>query len=507
MSRSSVKFRFLSSVLGNILRGGLNFVSVLLIARGLGAENYGEFAFLLASFTAIRALLDMGMSGAFFTFLSQKKRNLQFILIYLVWQVFIFSIPFLIIGWAFPKEWIDLIWLDLNKNYILLAFAAVFMKEQVWQALIFIGEAKRLTERVQVLNVSISATHLLLVIIAWQTNRLSVGLIFGLIILEYLIFLPIAWRVFFVKELENGEWDGWDVLKEYSVYCAPLFLLSCMSFGSNILDRWFLQYFGGSREQAFYSIGSQFSTICLLLTASMLRIFWKEISEALEKNNLELVQALYIKTCRILFVSTVLFSGFIIPWSRDITQVSLGPEYIDGAVALAIMLLYPIHQSLGQVSTTMLMASSNTKTRLFIGCVSMGVSIPVSYFVQASPDALVPGFGLGAVGMAWKMVLLNVIWANLTVWLIARRYGWKFDWAYQVVSLVAFLSLGWFSFEFISDFDFIVSLGLIIKASVTLLLYSVLSGLIILALPWILGMTREELLSNISYTLRLSWIK
>jgi O-antigen/teichoic acid export membrane protein len=154
-----VKFRFLSSVLGNILRGGLSFVSVLLIARGLGAENYGELAFLLASFTAIRALLDMGMSGAFFTFLSQKKRNFQFILIYLVSQVFIFSIPFLIIGWVFPKEWIDLIWVGSNKNYILLAFAAVFMKEQVWQALIFIGEAKRLTERVQVLNVSISAAH------------------------------------------------------------------------------------------------------------------------------------------------------------------------------------------------------------------------------------------------------------------------------------------------------------------------------------------------------------
>jgi hypothetical protein len=63
--------------------------------------------------------------------------------------------------------------------------------------------------------------------------------------------------------------------------------------------------------------------------------------------------------------------------------------------------------------------------------------------------------------------------------------------------------LGWFSFEFISEFDFIVSLGLIIRASVTLLLYTVLSGLIVLALPWVLGMTRDELKSNITYVLGL----
>ena len=178
-------------------------------------------------------------------------------------------------------------------------------------------------------------------------------------------------------------------------------------------------------------------------------------------------------------------------------QVVLGPSYTEGTLAVAIMFMYPIHQSLGQVSTTMLMASSKTKTRLLIGCISMGVSIPVSYFVQASPDALVPGFGLGAMGMAWKMVLLNVIWANLTVWLVSRSYKWKFDWIYQVVSVVGFLSLGWISFELAMGLGSLVFTDLWIKACIALLIYSVFSGLLIWALPWLLGMTRYELKSNI----------
>ena len=504
---SSVKIRIFTSVMGNILRGGLNFFSILVIARGLGPESYGEFAFLLGSFSAIRALLDMGTTSAFFTFMSQKPRNIQFVLIYLTWQLFLFSLSLLIIGLVFPDNWIDWIWVGSDKSTVLLVFIAVFLQQQTWQSMINIGESKRLTVRVHALNVSISGVHMLLVAIFWKTMGLTVELVFGLVILEYLLVFPFAWRVLYLRDLESGEWDGRGVLQEYRSYCVPLISLSCLSFVITISDRWFLQNFGGSREQAFYSIGNQFSVICLLLTTSILKIFWKEISVMFENNTLERTHTFYRKTCQISFVSTVLISGFLIPWSEEITRIFLGPTYADGAIALAIMFLFPIHQSLGQVCATMLMASSNTKTRLFIACITMGVSVPVSYFVQASPDALVPGFGLGAVGMAWKIVLLNVIWANLAVWLIARRYGWKFDWAYQVVSLVAFLSLSWFSFEFISGFDFIVSLGLIIKASVTLLLYSVLSGLIILAWPWILGMTREELLSNISYTLRLSWTK
>ena len=501
MPKSSVKFRFFISVFGNVLRGVLNGASVLIIARALGAENYGELAFLLASFAAIKALLDMGTSSAFFTFLSQKTRNIQFILIFLFWQIIQFVFPLFVIGWIFPSEWVEIIWVGSKNHNILLAFMAVFFREQAWQTMVHIGESIRLTERVQILNVSISAAHLLLMVGVWQTMGLSIELVCGLVILEYLIVLPIAWRVLHVQEFESGEWNKWGVLKEYRTYCMPLIPLGWISFGSLISDRWFLQYFGGAKEQAYFSIGQQFSIICLLLTTSMLRIFWKEISEALEQKNLDRVEVIYRKTSRSFFIATVIFSGFVIPWSRDVTELFLGSSYIGGFVALAVMFLYPIHQSLGQISTTLLMASGKTKTRLIIGSISVSVSIPVSYFVQASPDALVPGFGLGAVGMAWKMVLLNTIWANLTCWLVSKHYNWKFDWVFQVVGLVAFLFLGWFSFEAINAVDGIASLGLTLKFIATLLLYLTLSGLVIWILPWLIAMTREELKSNIYFVL------
>ena len=62
-----------------------------------------------------------------------------------------------------------------------------------------------------------------------------------------------------------------------------------MAFIYIFTDRWLLQYYSGSVEQAYYSVAAQFAAIALIFTTSILRIFWKEISEAQEKGNNEVV--------------------------------------------------------------------------------------------------------------------------------------------------------------------------------------------------------------------------
>ena len=71
---TSVKLRLVVSVGSNALRALISFFTGLLIARALNPAGYGDLMFLLGSFVAIRSLLDMGSSSAFFTFLSQRSR-------------------------------------------------------------------------------------------------------------------------------------------------------------------------------------------------------------------------------------------------------------------------------------------------------------------------------------------------------------------------------------------------------------------------------------------------
>ncbi len=73
LSSQRISSRFAASLIGNITRLGLSFLSGLIVARGLGPEDFGNFSFLLTSFIAIKQLLNMGTSQAFYTFISKKN--------------------------------------------------------------------------------------------------------------------------------------------------------------------------------------------------------------------------------------------------------------------------------------------------------------------------------------------------------------------------------------------------------------------------------------------------
>ena len=68
----SVGKRLVFSVLLNTVRSIIIFITGMILARGLGPEQYGLFSFLLASFAAIITLFDMGSSSAFFSFISSE---------------------------------------------------------------------------------------------------------------------------------------------------------------------------------------------------------------------------------------------------------------------------------------------------------------------------------------------------------------------------------------------------------------------------------------------------
>jgi O-antigen/teichoic acid export membrane protein len=69
-------------------RAAISLIAGLLVARGLGPSDYGNLAYLLGSFWAIRALLDMGSGSAFYTFIAQRHRGRLFYLVYFCWLGF-----------------------------------------------------------------------------------------------------------------------------------------------------------------------------------------------------------------------------------------------------------------------------------------------------------------------------------------------------------------------------------------------------------------------------------
>ncbi len=438
--------RFGATLAANLLRAGLSLLTGVMLARGLGASGLGDLFFLLGSFTAVNQFIDLGSSTAFYTFLSHRRRGRTFFALYFGWLAVQFLVTSGIVMNVLSALLVDRIWVGHQRAVIWLAFGASFVTTQVWGVVSQLGEARRKTVAVQTVAVLQAALHAVLVALGVRGGWLTVPLVMWLLIGEYLLLIAVIAPLLVRENLTASPaapetLSG--VLREFVQYCRPLVAYATVSCLYLFTDRWLLQRFGGAQQQGFFAIGQQFAAISLIATASILRIFWKEIAEAYERHDHQRIKRLYETTSRGLYVVGAWMSGWLIPYSREILLWTVGPAYEAAWPVLALMLLYPVHQSMGQVRGAYFYATRATTDYTRIGLIMMGLSILVTYVCLAPPSARWPGLGWGAVGLAAKMVGLQIIGVSLQARVIARTWGFAHDHGRELSVLALWCGLGW----------------------------------------------------------------
>lgn len=500
MSHSySVKLRLLISVGVNILRAGVGFLTGLLIARTLDSDGYGDFMFLLGSFMAIRSLLDMGSSSAFFTFLSKRERGSRFYLFYFTWLAFQFIVMLVLVGLILPASVIDRIWLGHNREVVLLAFVAAFMQQQIWQTVMQIGEARRETVKVQFINLAVAVAYLSVICLVVVFGLLSIKKILLIIIGQYIVAAIVAHKI--LRKAVGGslveQQSLRQILREYWQYCNPLVFLALVSFLYDFANKWMLQKFGGATEQGYFQIANQFAAVSILVTTSILNVFWKEIAYSWEINDSKAMSKLYCRVNRGALMLGACASGLLLPWTEEIVHIFLGPSFIEAWPVLAIMLLYPIHQSMGQIGGTMMLATGQTNRFMFVSVATMLIAIPTMYFVLApSKNMLLPGLEMGAFGMALQVVVLGIASVNIQAWVLARYGGWRYDWAFQALGIPLMIGLGFLAKTLILFFCTVTSFSLsnlVIPVILYTFVYISLVAWTLWQLPWLIGSDRREL--------------
>ena len=470
-------------------RALISFLTGMLLARWVGPEVYGKMAFLLGTFVAIRQLLDMGVSSAFFTFMSQRSRDRQFVWAFFAWLSLQFFIPLCVIGLIFPVKWIDSIWQGEGRVVVLLAFSAVFMQHSVWPAVQQAGESQRRTILVQTVGVLVMAGHFLAMLILWIWSFLGLYSIFIAITLEYLLAAIVVLRNFPYAPKNKGNTIK-KLLRKYFRYCAPLIPFAWVSFVYQFVDRWMLQKYGGSFEQAYYAVAAQVAGVALIATSSILRIFWKEVAEAHYAGDNEKTGRLYQRVSRLLFFVGSLTAGFLIPWANELIRTILGEAYISGSLTLTIMFLYPVHQSMGQIGLTMLIATERVTLRVVSGIIFMLLGMIATYFILASAE--IPGLGLASEGLAIKMVVMQIIEVNIIAFLIARIWKWRFDWLFQPINLLGCLGAGWVARKSLLYFV-PPDLTWISQITIAGVFYCGMIAAYLYLMPWVAGFSRNEL--------------
>jgi len=479
LNSKSISARFSVSLVAGVLRAVIAFSTAMLLARWLGPDQYGRIVFLVATHAAVRQFFDMGTSSAYFTFLSQRTRSRYFVLVFWGWLLIQLIVLVLLVAFIMPQELFSKMWLDEKRDLVLLALISSFMQGSVWQAAAQLGEAIRETSRVQLAGLAALLTHLLLITAAWLFNALTINFIFMLVTLEWTLASIYIYKLHHTKidsssSKKPAAENFVSIFNEYKYYCIPLIPLAWLGAAHDFADRWMLQTWSGSKEQAYFGVAVQISGISLLVTTAILRIFWKEIAEAHQAGNFNKVGALYSKLLRMLFFFGAFLSAGMIPWSSDILFLTAGEAYLDGSFTFALMLIYPIHQCLGQVTNTLFYATSNTKMLFWINSAFLILGMLLTYIILAPKDALIPGLNLSSAGLAGKLLFMQLIFVNLAYWLISRKYDWPLQFLYQfvilVVCLVASFTVYWFVLKVFYFLPILVQLSLFLGFYILLII-------------------------------------
>lgn len=481
------------------MRAAVGMLTGLMIARGLNPHGYGELTYLLGSFVAIRALLDLGSSNAFFTFISQQPRDRRFYVLYFAWLALQLALSLALVAAILPQALLDRIWLGQPRSAIVLALLAAFMQQQVWLTVTQIAEAARLTVRVQSLGLGIAITHLIVVLLLSQWSLLTVQWVLVAIFAEFIVATAIATRALRLPQgAEPLVQPMADMLRDYWRFCRPLVLVALVAFCYDFADKWLLQKFGGAGQQGYYQIAAQLAAVSLLATTSILSIFWKEIAEANSRHDAARLRLLYTRVNRGLLMLGAAISGLLIPWSEQLVALLLGEGYRASWPIFALMLLYPVHQSMGQVNATMFMASGRTHPYMVVSIAGQLVSLPVTFMLIAPAEGyLVPGLALGAMGLALKMVVMNALLVNVQAKMIASYNGWKYSFAWQLAGLAGMVAMGYaaraVALLLVPDAVSAQPVALIGGLAISGVLYALGLLAFLRLCPWLIGYGREEM--------------
>lgn len=439
--------RLVTSLLGNLVRGLLTLAIGVTLARLLGPNDFGRIAFLLATFQALRQLLDPGITSAFFTFLSKRNESVRFVTLFWVFTLAKYLLSISILIWILPDAWIDYVWRGEQRDFLVFSLTAVMVQYEAHQCAAFMLEAKRKTALSHILNIIGLLAQLVAILILNSIDALNIVNFLMASSAIFLITTCIAINASFKNKTSahttNESITDSSLLGRYVAYCSPLLPITIIGFLGDFIDRWLLQVWGGAVEQAMYSISQQIAAATLLVTSAFTRVIWKELASALHEGLHQEAREIYTSSKKALFFVSAALCGFICAWSPEIVEILFGAAYAEASVVLTILVISATFQTLGQVEGVLMHASEKTKTGLYFTLVTAPGWILLSYYLLADSSSNLAithsGLGLGAFGLALKILAVQVVSVNILGYLLSKKTGWNYDFIFQITFLLYFM--------------------------------------------------------------------
>lgn len=486
-TEDSLKKRYIIKLFANIVNGLINIILVAIVPKALGPVAFGHFSYLQQFFSQIVGFLDAGTSMAFFTKLSANSHRKELIVFYALYSFVVLAFMSLFVYGVKSLGYVDAVFPNIPNHYLYLGMGVGFL---TWftQIYIKISDAYALTASVELLKIvhKILMLLLLLYCVNFLAFDLSVYFQFNYIaLLSFIFFVSLffVYKEIITKKLLMTQLSIVALAKEFAAYSHPILLFSIVGVGVGLFDVWLLQKMSGSTQTGFYGLAYSIAAMCFLFTSAMTPIITREFSKSYEKRDMNHIAVLYRRYIPMLYSIAAFFALFVAFQAQNLIVIFTDSSFTKAHLALVVMAFYPIHQTYGQLTGSLFFAAGQTHTYRNISVFSSLVGLILTFL-------LLYVFELGALGLAWKMVIIQIIGVNIQLYFNGR---------FLKIPIASFLWHQLYSVGFFLILAFVCTLLSVftVKPLVNLLLFGTFYTLLViigtLMFPQIFATSREEI--------------
>lgn len=489
---ASLKKRYVVKIISNLASVPLFFVLEALLPRALGPAAYGNFNFALSVYRQVSSFVDMGTSTCFYNSLSRRQEEFALVAYYSRMALLMLLVC-LGTGAALFIPGVGALLLPDVPPLMGALSAGLAYIMWVTQIARSMDDALGLTIKSElvriVLNIAAMVVLVALFFLGWLNLAvfyLHQYVLYALLAVGYLWCLRRSWPgfSFVLPKARQREYN-----REFAAYSMPLFVQALASLIFLTAERWILQYFDGSVAQGYFSLSQKVGMACFLFVTAMTPLIMRELAIAHGKADKAGMARLLDRHGPMLYAIAAYFSCFVVIEAEAVVRLFGGTAFAGAILPVQIMALYPMHQSYGQVVSSVYFATGDTKILRNNTVLSLVVGILCSWFLLA-PGHL-GGLNLGAFGLAVKMVAVQFVFVNFLLWRCSRFIPLKLgrNLAHQLLCPLALLSLALLAGQFSAR----LQLGGVLSFLVSGLCYTAAAGLLCWFFPWLSGMTRQEM--------------
>lgn len=401
----NIQKNFVYKLFSNFTNAFVNGLISLFLPKLLGPYLYGNYSFLITFFRNSISFLDIFLTPGFYVLYNKEKKKefpiVSFIYFFLALLVSLFFLTIIV----FKPQLKDLIFINQDLEDIYIAFTLAFIN---WLIAInsYIFDANNKTVFFEKYRFISRILLLLIFFTIYYFNKINVtsALIIFVISNFVLIIITLLNSRNFIKY--NFIIPIYKTGKKILKFNSPLIILSSFSLLFIQIEITSLNYFYGSEEFSFFSLSVMIGSLIFIFTASLLPLIIKKFVENFNNKDFKSISDSFSFEVIGFFYLVSFLSIFVAIHSSEFILVVAGEEYMDGLYVFMIYSLFPIHQTLGQVSSAFFLSTERAKDYANINIIFALIGFLFSLFLIL-PNKY-GGLELGSFGLAIKMVFIQL---------------------------------------------------------------------------------------------------